>query len=232
MDVNQQYISPYKIRKKFDITSNTLKTWGESAKIRFIRIRGGKGKRLYNVEDVEKIMGVPKEESNTDTIHKQTICYARVSSDHQKEDLNRQIELLHKTYPTAFIISDVGSGLNFKRKGFQTLLDRVYSGLVKTIIVTYKDRLCRFGFELFEWILKKTNTELLVLNPSSIDQDNGTGTSELAEDLLSITNFFVARNNGIRSAKFRKLRKEEKLKNQEEIQEKSKETEESSEGED
>lgn len=202
--MDDKFTSPCKIKKKYDITSNTLRTWGESGKIRFIRIRDGKGKRLYNVEDVEKILGNSKQ-----SVARKVVCYARVSSDHQKEDLDRQIELLHKSYPEAQIIHDIGSGLNYERKGFETLLEQIHTGTVKQVVVTYKDRVCRFGFELFEWILKKSNTELLVLNPSSEDKS---GPQELADDLLSITTFFVARNNGLRSAKFRKQRKEEKEK--------------------
>ena len=215
VDVDDKFISPFKVRKKFDITSNTLRTWGEEGKIRFIRVRDGKGKRLYNIKDIDKIFGT----SHSICPKENVICYARVSSDHQKEDLNRQIELLRKNFPQAEIISDIGSGLNFKRKGFTTLLERINSKVVTKVVVTYKDRLCRFGFELFEWFLKKSNTELMVLN-SITDNEESQGnfrTSELAEDLLAITTVFVARNNGNRSAKFKKQRKEEK--NQQQKQE-------------
>jgi len=107
--MNEQFISPYKIKKKYDITSNTLRTWAENDKIRYIRIRDGKGKRMYNLQDVEKIF----EGTNTTLSDKRkVVCYARVSSDHQKEDLDRQIKLLQKEYPEAEVISDIGSGLN------------------------------------------------------------------------------------------------------------------------
>jgi predicted site-specific integrase-resolvase len=200
---NDKFISAYKIKKRFDITSNTLRTWADNDKINYIRIRDGKGKRMYNVDDVERIF----KGSGSTVNEKKTYCYARVSSDHQKEDLNRQIELLQKTYPEAELLSDIGSGINFKRKGFQTLLERVYSGQIKRVVVTYKDRLCRFGSELVEWIFKKSNTELVVLNKLPGSEESGT--KELAEDLLSITTVFVARNNGNRSANFRRQRKQE-----------------------
>lgn len=199
---DDQFISPCKIKKKFDVTSNTLRTWAEKDQIRYIRIRDGKGKRLYNIEDVEKIFYGSKLPEQ----RKKVICYARVSSNHQKGDLDRQIELLQETYKEAEIISDIGSGLNFKRKGFQTLLDRINNKEVEKVVVAYKDRLCRFGFELVEWILKKSNTELVVLNKLSSSDESGT--AELAEDLLAVTTVFVARNNGNRSAKYRKQRKE------------------------
>lgn len=206
---DDKFISPCKIKKKFDVTSNTLRTWAEKDQIRHIRIRDGKGKRLYNIEDVEKIFYGSKLPEQ----RKQVVCYARVSSNHQKGDLDRQIKLLQETYKEAEIISDIGSGLNFKRKGFQNLLDRIHNREIEKVVVAYKDRLCRFGFELVEWILKKSNTELVVLNQLSSSDESGT--SELAEDLLSITTVFVARNNGNRSAKYRKQRKEEAQKKEE-----------------
>lgn len=213
------FISPYKIKKRFDITSNTLRTWAEKGEIRHIRIRDGLGKRLYNVEDIEKIFGGTMSNNSKG----KTCCYARVSSDHQREDLERQIELLRSSYPDADIIKDIGSGLNFKRKGLQTLLERVYSGEINRVVVTYKDRMCRFGFEIIEWIFTKTNTEFLVLNKLTDDKDaTSNETSELAEDLLAITTVFVARNNGNRSAKFRKQRKIEEQEKKK-IQETSKE---------
>lgn len=201
---NEKYISPYKITRQFDITSNTLKTWAENGKLRFIRVSEG-GKRMYHIDDIEKIFGVKHPDKD---IEDKVCCYARVSSNHQKEDLDRQIEVLKKAYPEAEIISDIGSGLNFKRKGFETLLERLYSGSIKKVVVTYKDRLCRFGIEMVEWVIKKSNAELVVLN--TVSQDDKSTTNELAEDLLSITTVFVARNNGNRSATYRKQRKEDK----------------------
>jgi putative resolvase len=209
---NEQYISPFNIKKRFDVSSNTLRTWAEKGDIRFIRIREGLGKRLYHIKDVEKIFGTTSSEN---VIKRETICYARVSSNHQKEDLSRQIELLEKTYPGTKILSDIGSGLNFKRKNFETLLELVYEGKVDSVVVTYKDRLCRFGSELIEWLFKKSGTKLVVLDTlSSSGTSEESGVSELAEDLLAITTVFVARNNGNRSAKYRKARKLERLSEQ------------------
>jgi predicted site-specific integrase-resolvase len=206
---DEQYISPYKVREKYDVTSNTLRTWAEEGKIRYTRIREGKGKRLYNVNDIERIFG-HKTPENTKI---KTICYARVSSDHQREDLKRQLDILKEQYPDGEYISDIGSGINFKRKGFETLLERIHQGDVKQVVVTYKDRLCRFGIEIVEWMLKKTGTELVVLN--KLTGSEKSGTDELAEDLLSITTVFVARNNGLRSGKYKRDRKEKEIKAQE-----------------
>jgi predicted site-specific integrase-resolvase len=201
-----EYVSPFKIRKRFDITSNTLRSWAEAGKIGFIRINEGKGKRLYNINDVNRVLGTDQCTTNKP----KTICYARVSSDHQKDDLNRQIELLRSKYPNAEIIKEIASGLNFKREGLETLLEQVYTRSISEVVVTYKDRLCRFGIELVEWIFKKHNVKLVVLN--QVTETEGSPYSELATDLLSITNFFVAKTNGTRSANYRKERNKEGIK--------------------
>lgn len=196
---NSKYISPSKITKQFDVTSGTLRNWAESGKIGYLRPNNGR--RVYNIEDVARIFGSESTETN-----KKTYLYARVSSSHQKEDLERQINLLKTNYPDAILIKDVGSGLNWKRPGFNSLLEHVHNGDVEQIVVTYRDRVCRFGYELVEWIFKKAAVKLVVLG-SDIGSDR---TNELAEDLLAITTVFVAKNNGLRAGKLKQLRKLEK----------------------
>jgi predicted site-specific integrase-resolvase len=200
---NESYISPRKITKQFDITSATLRKWSEDGKIRCLRPnatgqRGGK--RIYNLEDVRRIFG-----TGANIKPRKTICYARVSSTKQKEDLDRQIKFLKEAYKEAVIIKDIGSGLNWHRTGFKSILEQVYTGSVERVVVSYKDRLCRFGLELVEWIFKKANVKLVVLSKDTGEQDLA---KELSEDLLAITTIFVAKNNGIRAAKYRKQRKE------------------------
>jgi predicted site-specific integrase-resolvase len=118
------------------------------------------------------------------------VCYARVSSDHQQGDLKRQITDLRQHFPGHEIISDIGSGLNWKRRGFAAILERVHVGAVNEVVVTRKDRLCCFGIKLMEWIFEKNRTQLVVLS-SDISAGNSKA-RELAEDLLSIITVFVA----------------------------------------
>lgn len=87
-----------------------------------------------------------------------------------------------------------------------SILEQVYDGIVEEVVVAYKDRLCRFGFELVEWIFKKSGTKLVVLSQTERNEENDS--RELAEDLLAITTVFVARNNGLRAGQNRKRRKE------------------------
>ncbi|WP_293139039.1 recombinase family protein [Okeania sp. SIO3I5] len=77
-----------------------------------------------------------------------TVCYCRVSSAKQRDDLNRLVEFMPNQYPGAEVIKDIGSGLNFKRKGLRAILDRILQGDQLQIIVACRDRLTRFGFEL------------------------------------------------------------------------------------
>ena len=112
--------------------------------------------------------------------------------------MQRQIDDMQQAYPNHTVIADVGSGLNFQRKGLQTLLERVHKGVVDEVVVRHKDRLCRYGLELVEWIMEKAGTRLVVLCTPDDEKDNST--RELADDLLAITTVFVARHNGRRSA--------------------------------
>lgn len=196
--MENEYVSPQTISKIYGVTSSTLRNWAENGKIKCIRPNGGR--RLYNKEDILTLFGSTKNQTETP---RKRILYARVSSPHQSEDLDRQTEFLQSKYPNDQLIKDIGSGLNWKRKGFETLLEQIYLGNISEIVVAYKDRLCRFGFELFEWICQKHNTKILVLNPVSETEDR---TKELAEDLFSIVTVFVAKNNGLRASKNRQNR--------------------------
>jgi len=112
--------------------------------------------------------------------------------------LERQVQDLQRNYPNHLIIKDIGSGLNWKRKGMLKLLKEVMNGNVEEVVCLHKDRLCRFGFDLIEILFE---TKLIILNSSMKSQNFQ---QELAEDLLSIVNVFVAKNNGKRSSENRK----------------------------
>lgn len=204
-----QYVAPIRIRRLYDITACTLSKWGEEGRIRFLR--PGNGRRIYHLGAVHAVLGIaPVEDGVASTLASAltaglhgTVCYARVSSSHQKADLDRQCNLLQSKYPDSDLLKDVGSGLNWNRPGLRALLDRVHAGTVRRVVVTYKDRLCRFGMELVAWILEKSGVELVVLGANTSADDPA---QELAEDLLAITTVFVARNNGRRAGYLRRQR--------------------------
>ena len=111
-----------------------------------------------------------------------TIGYCRVSSHKQKDDLERQIDnvktyLLAKGQPFE-IISDIGSGINYKKKGLQELIRRISQNQVEKVVVLYKDRLLRFGFELIEYITSLYNCEIEI-----IDNTEKSEQQELVEEI-------------------------------------------------
>jgi predicted site-specific integrase-resolvase len=176
----------------------------------------GDGKRLYSSTDLDRLFGNNDEQcERTQQCEKAKVLYARVSSEKQRPDLERQVEDLRRAIQPHQqlyeVIEDVGSGLNWHRQGLQTLLERIHKGQVGEVVVFHKDRLCRFGFELVEWIFTKAGVKLVVLGQdlASRPDDDAREQQELAEDLLSIVTVFVAKHNGRRSATNRKRRKEE-----------------------
>jgi excisionase family DNA binding protein len=157
---------------------NTLRRWEIEGKLPAIRTPGNK--RLYDLSSLEQKNG-------------RKIIYARVSSNGQKEDLENQIKYLRSRYPEHELIQDIGNGLSFKRKGLKALLESILSGDVKEVVVAHRDRLCRFGFELFEFISNKFGTEIVVLDEPLLSPQQ-----EIVRDLISIVHVFSSRIYGLR----------------------------------
>jgi predicted site-specific integrase-resolvase len=132
-----------------------------------------------------------------------------VSTRGQGKDLERQIEYFKLQYPNHEIIKDYGSGINFKRKGFNSILDSAIKGDISEVVVTHKDRLCRFGFELVERIITQhSNGKIVVLN-----QQKTSPREELVGDLISIITVFSSRLYGLRSNSIKRQIKEQTSKN-------------------
>jgi putative resolvase len=185
-DLNS-YIHIREARKLLGVSTQTLHNWDKQGKIRTTRLPTGA--RLYHKEDVYHILGV-----DTAPPSKQKIIYCRVSSKKQEDDLKRQTDLLRQQYPDHVLVTDIGSGINWKRKGLQTLLELAMSGQLEEIVVAHRDRLCRFAFELIEFILSKTKTKIIVLN----SEDGKSSEQELADDVLSIIHVYSCRTLGKR----------------------------------
>lgn len=164
---------------KVGVTPQTVRDWSNAGKIEVERTPGGHRRIVVREEIPEEV-----------------VCYCRVSSYKQKDDLQRQVEFMKSKYPEAKIIKDIGSGLNAKRKGIRSILESSMSGVKQTVIVAHRDRLGRFGFDLFKWIIERNGGELLVL-----DKTEHSPESELTSDLLSILHVFSCRMHGLRSYK-------------------------------
>ena len=140
-------------------------------------------------------------------LDRKIIGYCRVSSNKQKDDLQRQIENM-QLYLTAQgkpfeIISDIGSGINYKKKGLRELIKLISQNKVDKVVVLYKDRLLRFGYELVEYIASLYNCEIEI-----IDNTEKSEQQELVEDLVQIITVFSCKLQGKRANKARKLVKE------------------------
>ena len=160
---------------------NTLRKYADEGVIPSIRTPSGQ--RLFNIEAF-----VGKQSQS------EIVLYARVSSRKQQDDLERQIAYLISKEPNAKVISDIGSGLNFKRKGLKALLERCLQGDKLTLVVAHRDRLARFGFELIEWLVERNGGQIVVLSKSG----HTSPSDELVQDLRAVLSVFAARMPGLR----------------------------------
>lgn len=186
--MDEKYVPRRKVCEILGIHYHTVYKLVEDGKLESVKL----GK--YNVYNIQKYI----RDNNIKLNPKKNICYCRVSSQKQKPDLERQIEVMKTLYPEHIIISDIGSGLNFKRKGLQTLLKLAINNEVNEVVITYKDRLARFGFELIEFLLEEySQCKIHILNRN----EEKTPSEEMTEDIISIMNVYVAKINGLRKYK-------------------------------
>jgi putative resolvase len=170
--------------------AQSIRRWEKEGKIKAYRTPGNQ--RRFKRSEVEQLAGFAAK-----SLGLVTVCYGRVSTSGQRDDLERQIEFLSKRYPESEIISEVGSGLNFKRRKFIAILKRVVSYDIQRLVVAHPDRLCRFGFDLVQWLCTEFGCELVVLDNRKLSPEQ-----ELITDMLSIVHCFSSRLYGLR--KYRK----------------------------
>jgi predicted site-specific integrase-resolvase len=201
-----KYVNYGRVKESFGITSQTVKKWALKGLINYKAIQNNTRKTwLYDIDSIGKHIDKKQDKKIKLAV---TVIYARVSSKKQEPDLERQIYILVNKYPEAEVIKDIGSGLNYNKNGITRLVARVCRGEISRIVVTYKDRLMRFGFELFEQVCKENCCQIVVHSESFVsEKDDKKETKELQEDLLSIVNVFVARRNGKKAGQFRRERK-------------------------
>lgn len=197
-----KYYSIGQFAKAIGKTTKTLRNWDKNGKLKPVRVEDT-GYRYYSQEQLNHFLGLKLEKQ----INKKIIGYCRVSSHKQKDDLERQIENV-KTYMYAKgyqfeIITDIGSGINYNKKGLNQLIDMVTNSEVEKIVVLYKDRLIRFGYELIENLCNKFGTIIEI-----IDNTEKTEQQELVEDLVQIVTVFSCRLQGKRANKAKKMIKE------------------------
>ncbi len=198
------YISKKDALKKLGISQMTLLKMADNNKIEYIKTEGGH--RKYNVDKyindnkikTEKDQVQDNQEEIIETEDKLNICYVRVSTVGQKEDLQRQKEYMSKKYVGYEIIEDIGSGINFNRKGLRRIIKLGIAGKINRLVVAYKDRLTRFGFDLIEDIIKEYSGGEVIIENEKEDKDVK---EEIVEDVLQILNVYTAKINGMRKYK-------------------------------
>lgn len=183
------------------VTIQTIRNWDKQGLLKSDDITKG-GQRRYKLETLKNINKNIK--FNTDNL--KTIAYARVSSHDQKDDLIRQVQVLELYCAKAGfnyeVIQDLGSGMNYYKKGLTKLLNLILDGKVKRLVLTHKDRLLRFGTELVFAICEAKEVEVIIINKGN---ENIKFEEELAKDVLEIITVFSARLYGSRSKKNKKL---------------------------
>ncbi len=211
-----KYVGYQTVREQFDISAQTVKNWALRGAINYRAIQNETRKTwLYDLESIGNYVENQQVSNNkTKKQEETTILYCRVSSQKQQSDLDRQCELLSNSFPDCKIIKDIGSGLNFKRPGFSKMVEQICRDEVQRVVVTYKDRLARFGFDFFKQVCKEHNCKILVYSKEhELFDVEDEETRELQEDLLSIVNVFVARRNGKRSGLYKRERKKQEERN-------------------
>lgn len=188
------------VKKTLGISQQTLNSYIKAKKIRFVAINPYHYE--YNDDDVYALIGKSKK-------NKINVTYSRVSLSKQKNDLESQTKRLYDySISKGIIISkqyhDIKSGMNFNsRKEFNELISEVVKGEIESIVVENKDRLCRFGFELFETFCKYFGTNIVVTS----EVENKSYEQELTDDLVSIIHYFSMKSYSHR-AKLNKIKKD------------------------
>ena len=187
--------------KKINRTQQTLRNWDKSGKLKPQIVDKNTGYRYYTEKQLKEFYG---EVSNKERM---VIGYCRVSSAKQKEELERQVEnvktyLITKGYQFK-IISDIGSGINYDRKGLNQLIQMILQDEVSKVVVLYKDRLVRFGFELIENICEFKSVDIEVIDSTEKSEEQ-----EVVEDLVQIITVFSCRLQGKRANKTKDMIKE------------------------
>ena len=178
-----KYYSSKTVTQILGVTAQTLRNWDKEGKLKPSYVKSN-GYRYYSEESILSYTQERKTKKNLNVVG-----YARVSSKKQTDDLERQInnlkEYLSNKYDNFDIITDIGSGINYNKPGLLKLIEKINRKEVDLIVVLYKDRLLRFGFELVEHFANLNNVKIEVLN--KLDK---TLYEELVEDLVQIITLF------------------------------------------
>ena len=197
-----KYYSSKTVTQMLGVTAQTLRNWDREGKLKPAYIKSN-GYRYYSEESILAYTQERKTKKNLNVIG-----YARVSSKKQLDDLEKQVanikEYISSKYESFDIITDVGSGINYNKPGLLKLIEKINRKEVDLIVVLYKDRLLRFGFELVEYFAKLNNVSIEVLE-RKMDR---TQDHELVDDLVRIITEFTSKIQGEKKSKTREIMNE------------------------
>ena len=195
---NMKYYSSKTVTQILGVTAQTLRNWDKEGKLKPSYVKSN-GYRYYSEESILSYTQERKTKKNLNVVG-----YARVSSKKQTDDLERQVnnlkEYLSNKYDNFDIITDIGSGINYNKPGLLKLIEKINRKEVDLIVVLYKDRLLRFGFELVEHFANLNNVNIEVLYKLDKTQDE-----ELVEDLVQIITVFSCKIQGKRKSKTKQI---------------------------
>jgi predicted site-specific integrase-resolvase len=191
-----ELLSIGKFAELVGVTPTTLRNMQKSGELIPARISKG-GTRYYSVDQAKQLR-------NNEVECKLVIGYCRVSTRSQLDDLETQVNNV-KTYMYAKgyqfeIITDIGSGINYNKKGLQDLISKINNREIAKVVILYKDRLVRFGFEMIEYFCKINGVVLEIIDNKETSKEQ-----ELTDDLIQIITVFANRLYGSRSKKTKKL---------------------------
>jgi predicted site-specific integrase-resolvase len=196
---NKNYLSCKEACKFTGLEGQTLRRLGDSNAIACFRLPSGQ--RRFSKTSLEKFCD-SHANGTLGQDERRNFIYARVSSKKQLDDLSRQVAFLRgrqPAYAQYTALTDVASGINFKRKGLQTILDACLQGTVGEVVVAHRDRLCRFAYDLVEGLVSRAGGRVIVIADSdTATEQRGSSEQELAEDLLSIVHVYSCRQMGKR----------------------------------
>ena len=197
--MSRKLVPIHEAAEALGVSAQTLRRWEREGRLLPDERTAG-GRRRYDLARLKP----EKFRSQAEAVRK-TVAYARVSSHDQKDDLERQKQVLElycaRQGWTFEVIADLGSGMNYHKKGLNKLLEAIIEGQVGRLVITHKDRLLRFGAELVFAICEAKNVEVVILNQG----EDTTFEEDLAKDVLEIITVFSARLYGSRSRKNQKL---------------------------
>lgn len=192
--MNRNY-KPKEFANLLNVSVKTLQRWDNEGIL--TAYRTPTDRRYYTHEQYLAYIGEISKEKNKGKI----VIYTRVSNAGQKDDLKNQVEFLRQFANARGLIVDeiieeIGSGLNYKRKKWNKLIEQCFEGKIKMIIVAHKDRFVRFGFDWFKNTLHSQGVEFLIVNNDTLSPEE-----EMVQDLISIIHVFSCRIYGLRKYK-------------------------------